>query len=150
MSSHTPRIARVLVVEDDEHMRCLIATTLRQRGCHVVEAAQGVDLLGWMGSALWNPPENELDVIVSDVNLPDLTALEVMASLRACSGAVPVILVTASDEVGLSERAYQLGATAVFRKPVDLSALGALVTSLRARHRVGRTFRIPQEPHGAV
>ena len=128
---------RVLVVEDDDSMRRLIVATLRHRGFDVVEAAYGIELLGWMGSALWHPTENELDVIVSDVNLPDLTALEVMEALRTCNTAVPVVLVTGSSDVGLNEKAYELGVSAVLRKPFDVEDLGALVMSLRRRRRGG-------------
>jgi CheY-like chemotaxis protein len=143
-SDHMPYLARVLVVENDDRVRRLIVATLRQRGCDVVEAEYGIDLLGWMGSALWSPTENEFDVIVSDVDLPDLTALEVMAALRTYDTAVPVILVTASRDLRLNELAYELGASVVLRKPFDVNDLAALVTSLRVRRPVGRSVRMSE------
>ncbi len=127
--------ARVLVVEDDDAMRRLMATTLGSLGYDVVEAGDGIDLLGWLGSSLWDPSGDGVDVIVSDVNLPDMTALEVMEALRVHRGGVPVILVTASDDPTVDARAQDLGAAIVLRKPFDVMDLGALVTRVRRRHR---------------
>jgi DNA-binding response OmpR family regulator len=120
-------------VEDDESMRRLMAATLEEYGYDVVEAADGIDLLGWLGSSLWNPTDGGVDVIISDVNLPDLTALEVMAALRTQHAAVPVILVTASDDTTVHEQGYDLGASIVLKKPFDVQDLGALVASIRRR-----------------
>ena len=134
--SHT---GRVLVVEDDESMRRLMAASLEECGYDVIEAADGVDLLGWLGSSLWSPTEDDVDVIISDVNLPDLTALEVMKALRTQHAAVPLILVTASEDPTVEDQAYLLGASIVLKKPFDVEDLGALVTSLRRRGVTTRT-----------
>lgn len=126
------RRPRVLVVEDDPHMRRLLVATLEARGCDVIEAEDGVDLLGWMGQSMWSPGDGGLDAIISDVNLPDMTALEVLAALRARDATVPVVLVTASEDEQMPRRATELGASAVLRKPLDLDALTALVRRLAA------------------
>jgi CheY-like chemotaxis protein len=123
---------RVLVVEDDAHMRRLLVATLETDGCEVVEAEDGVDLLGWMGQSMWSPADGALDAIVSDVNLPDMTALEVLAALRARDSTVPVILVTASEDANVLREASELGATAILKKPLDLEDLCALVRRLAA------------------
>lgn len=124
------RRPRVLVVEDDEQMRRLLVATLTARGCDVVEAEHGVDLLGWMGQAMETPATDALDAIVSDVNLPDMTALDVLSALRARDAIVPVILVTASEDEDVHRRAYELGATVILKKPLDLDDLSALVRAL--------------------
>jgi len=134
-SNDTTHAGRVLVVEDDESMRRLIAATLLKWGYDVVEAADGIDLLGWLASALSSPTDDRLDVIVSDVNLPDLTALEVMAALRTHYADVPIILVIAANDSTVSERGYDLGASIVLRKPFDVADLGALVKSIGRRNR---------------
>jgi CheY-like chemotaxis protein len=138
--------ARVLIVEDDDAMRRLMAATLDAFGYDVVEAGDGIDLLGWLGASLWDPSGDCVDVIVSDVNLPDMTALEVMEALRLHHGAVPVILVTASDDPTVDERAYDLGASIVLRKPFDVADLGALVTRVRRRDRAIPGARRPHGP----
>ena len=126
------RKPRVLVVEDDGHMRRLMAATLEACGYQVVEAEDGVDLLGWIGDSMWNSTDT-LDAIVSDVNLPDLTAIEVLAALRARDSQVPIILVTAFDDERIHKRAYELGVSAVLKKPFDLDEFRKVVMRLTAR-----------------
>ena len=126
------RRLRVLVVEDDGQLRRLIVARLRARGYDVVEAEDGVDLLGWMGSTMWTPGETRLDAVVTDVNLPDMTALEVLAALRVRDSAIPIVLVTGVTDVEVHREAYALGASAILTKPFDLDELGTVLTGLTA------------------
>jgi CheY-like chemotaxis protein len=126
------RRPRVLVVEDDEPLRHLMAARLRACGYDVVEAEDGVDLLGWMGSTMWTPDEAPLDAVVTDVNLPDMTALEVLAALRVRDGAIPIVLVTGITDADVHREAYALGAAAILTKPFDLDELGTVLTGLTA------------------
>jgi CheY-like chemotaxis protein len=134
----------VLVVEDDDAMRRLMATTLDAFGYDVIEAGDGIDLLGWLGASLWDPSGDGVDIVVADVNLPDMTALEVMEALHVHHGGVPVILVTASDDPTVDERAYELGASLVLRKPFDVADLADLVTRVRRREAIPGA----RPPHG--
>ena len=126
------RQRRVLVVEDDGHMRRLMAASLEAYGYQVVQAEDGVDLLGWIGDSMWNATDT-LDAIVSDVNLPDITAIEVLTALRARDSQVPIILVTAFEDAHIREQAYELGASAVLKKPFDLDDLRTLVGRFASR-----------------
>jgi CheY-like chemotaxis protein len=126
------RRPRVLVVEDDEQLRRLMVARLRARGYDVVEAEDGVDLLGWMGSTMWTPGEAPLDAVVTDVNLPDMTALEVLAALRVRDSAIPIVLVTGVTDADVHREAYALGATAIITKPFDLDELGTVLAGLIA------------------
>jgi len=126
------RRPRVLVVEDDGQLRRLMVTRLRARGYDVVEAEDGVDLLGWMGSTMWTPDDAPLDAVVTDVNLPDMTALEVLAALRVRDSAIPIVLVTGVTDVEVHREAYALGASAILTKPFDLDELGTVLTDLTA------------------
>jgi two-component system, OmpR family, response regulator RpaA len=129
-SENPSRKLCVLVVEDDGQMRRLIAARLHARGYDVVEAEDGVDLLGWMGSVMWTPEDTPLDAIVTDVILPDLTALEVLAALRVRDAAIPIILVTGVTDEQVHQEAYALGASAILTKPFDFDELGTLLTGL--------------------
>jgi DNA-binding response OmpR family regulator len=126
------RRPRVLVVEDDEQLRRLMVARLRARGYDVVEAEDGVDLLGWMGSTMWTPGEAPLDAVVTDVNLPDMTALEVLAALRVRDAAIPIVLVTGVTDAEAHRDAYALGASVILTKPFDLDELGTVLTGLTA------------------
>lgn len=129
-----PGRRRVLLVEDDADHRRLIAWMLRAEGYEVVEAESGVELLDRIGAATSTPRRGGFDVIVSDVNMPDLTAIEVLAGWRYGAWPVPLILITASDDPTIRSEGNALGASAVLTKPVQQSDLRhALDRALAAR-----------------
>jgi CheY-like chemotaxis protein len=116
------RNLRVLLVEDDEHQRNLLAWMLRSEGCSVVEATSGVQLLEWIG-VVTSSPQRMIDVVVSDIMMPDLTSIEVLSGWRFGRWFVPLVVVTAHDDPSLWADAYALGATAVLQKPVQATDL---------------------------
>src|SRR5919112_3717008 len=88
----------ILVVEDEEEIRDLVATALRFRGFGVVEAGSGGEALGLARTA--NP-----HLIVLDVMLPDLDGFSLCRKIRAAGGAVPGPVVTApGDPAGKRSR----------------------------------------------
>jgi CheY-like chemotaxis protein len=66
-------------------------------------------------------------VIVSDIQMPGFTALDVMAGLRRAVSRIPIILTTAYGDASTRLTARRLGARRVLDKPFDLSALRAAV-----------------------
>lgn len=110
---------RILLAEDDPDMRGLVATILRRDGYQVVAVSNGVAMLRQM-------PE-DFDAIVSDIQMPDLTALEVLEALRCRDIATPVVLMTAYGSETARIEASALGAFAVLDKPLDWEALRTTV-----------------------
>lgn len=117
----------VLLAEDDVELRKLIATTLRADGYEVVEAANGMELLDALELML---SRRLPDAIVSDVRMPLLSGMDVLAVIRASSTEIPVILITAFGDVDTHGEAHDLGAVAILDKPFDMSALTTLLGSL--------------------
>jgi DNA-binding response OmpR family regulator len=114
---------RVLVAEDDDEMRDLIAEALRAKGYHVIEATNGPELRDWLHRAQhqegFDPPP---DLIISDVKMPGLTGLEVLSWLRQRDWSTPVILITAFGDADAHHEAERLGAT-LFNKPLAINSL---------------------------
>jgi DNA-binding response OmpR family regulator len=117
----------VLVAEDDVELRKLIATTLRHDGYEVIEATNGMELLDSLEMVV---ERRQPYAIVSDVRMPLLSGMDVLAVIRASSTQVPVILITAFGDVDTHGEAHDLGAVAILDKPFDLSALTTLLGSL--------------------
>ena len=118
-----PRGRRVLVAEDDPDMRRLVATLLRMAGHKVIEATDGTDILDRMESTVWSEHPELIDVIVSDVEMPGLSGLDVLAALRCSKRTTPVVLITAFGDDNVRAEARELGAVAVLDKPLDPDAL---------------------------
>jgi DNA-binding response OmpR family regulator len=129
------RAMRVLLAEDDNEMRRLLASTLRREHCEVIEARTGIQLSELIALEL-DSEHGAVDLIISDVRMPGRSGLEVLSLLRRRDTSIPVILITGFGEAATHEEARRLGALAVLNKPFDIGDLRAMVVSLRDRWRV--------------
>jgi DNA-binding NtrC family response regulator len=102
--------ARVLVVDDEAGMRKSLAIMLRREGYPVTEAAGGVEALDQLGREVF-------DLVVADLNMDDLSGLEVLRHVRQTSPDVEVILMTAYGTIESAVEAMKLGAFDFITKP---------------------------------
>jgi two-component system response regulator MprA len=121
--------ARVLVVDDDEKITSFLRRALAYEGYRVDVATGGVAALT---QALQAPP----DLVVLDVMMPGLDGLEVCRRLRA-GGDVPVLLLTARDEVIDRVQGLDAGADDYLAKPFALDELLARLRALLRRREAG-------------
>jgi DNA-binding response OmpR family regulator len=128
--SAAERSPRIVLAEDDDEMRALLAGALRREGCEVTEFADGAHLLDHLASYL--VPENriDMDLIISDIRMPLLSGMDVLSGVHLCIGFPPMILITAFGDAETHERAEQLGAAAVFDKPFEIDDLLVKVREL--------------------
>lgn len=129
-----PRKPRVLLVEDDPDMRRLVSFMLEKDGCEVIQAGSGVGLFAGIQCTIWSEPSDAYDVIVSDIQMPDITALEVLSGLPERSRGIPIVLMTAYGSPELRTRARALGAVAFLDKPFEWDTLRMAVQNALARH----------------
>lgn len=118
---------RLLIAEDDEPFRQLLAHFLRKKGAEVIEASSGtamIELLGGMVIDSW--PSAGVDAIVTDIRMPGMTGLDIVRELRRGGWAVPVVLITAFGDAGLHRQARELGAE-LLDKPFQLNDLLAAI-----------------------
>jgi two-component system, LuxR family, response regulator FixJ len=115
-----PARARVLVVDDDLACRVLAALLLESAG-HIPTAVGSVD------RALDRLSGDRPDVVVTDLMMPGQSGLDLMLRLRERGDAVPVVVVTGSQDPELVARAFELGAVSVLAKPYASDALAAAV-----------------------
>lgn len=127
---------RALVAEDDDEMRALLAATLRHDGFEVVVARNGLELLDllvpWLAGRETSEP---IDVIVSDVQMPSFTGMQVLAGLSEAHRAPPMVLITAFGDPATHDLARDLGAVAVLDKPFDLDDLRGVLSQVIAELR---------------
>ena len=121
---------RILVAEDEPEMRRVLSWTLQREGYHVVEAANGTDLLACVEPYLLGRSSRvndvPFDLIISDVRMPGvngLKALEGIRALRACEPKTPFILITGFGDDWIRTEARRLGAFAVIEKPFTMEEL---------------------------
>ena len=126
--------ARVLVIDDDEQITALLKRALAYAGFSVDLANSGKDGLQ---RALAQPP----DVVIVDVLMPGLNGLEVCQRLRAGDD-VPILMLTAKDEVSDRVRGLECGADDYLIKPFALEELVARLRALLRRRAPANTNRL--------
>ncbi len=124
---------RVLLAEDDTHMRRLVATRLRRDGCLVLEALDGRQLIAAVSAELARLQDGgrPIDIIIASARLPGATGLEVLGAVRDFKWPVPFILLAASSSANEVRReGRRLGASATFEKPFELDDLVTAIAVL--------------------
>jgi len=117
--------SKILIVEDQAHMRRFLRTTLMHNGFAALEAADG-------NQALAQAKENEPNLILLDLGLPDIDGVEVIAKLREFFDA-PIIVISARHEEPQKVEALDLGANDYVTKPFGAAELLARIrVALRA------------------
>lgn len=111
---------RILVVDDNELTRELLARRVRSLGHFVETASGGAEALEALGRA-------PFDVILLDIVMPGMNGYEVLGRLKADPGlrSIPVIMISALDEIESAVRCIELGAEDYLPKPFDPTLLRA-------------------------
>ncbi|RLK61327.1 response regulator transcription factor [Actinokineospora cianjurensis] len=120
--------ASLLVVEDDDGIRDLLATSLRFAGFTVATAATGAD-------ALRQAERLRPDLLVLDVMLPDRDGFDVLRRLRAGGHGVPVLFLTARDANQDKVTGLTIGGDDYVTKPFSLEEVIARVAAILRRTR---------------
>jgi DNA-binding response OmpR family regulator len=129
-SAYTVAVARpvVLLVEDDDPVRDLIGRALRANGFEVVAAASGEE-------ALDLEPTRHVDLLLSDVMLPNQNGFEVASQIRRRSPHIPVIFMSGYYDQAVAEAAQLDISSTILQKPF---AVADLLAHLRAIYKATR------------
>jgi class 3 adenylate cyclase len=122
---------RILVVDDTEANRDLLSRRLRRQG-HTVATADGGR------SALEAVAKSQFDLVLLDLMMPDINGLEVLNQLKAnpVDQHIPVMMISALDEIDSIVRCIEAGAEDYIPKPFDPVLLGARIGASLERKRL--------------
>jgi signal transduction histidine kinase/DNA-binding response OmpR family regulator len=121
---------RILLVEDVELSRRVLAALLRRDGHTVAEAGDGAQALALSRAGVF-------DLALVDMGLPDMDGALVLAALRQRTTDLPLVAVTASAALETVERARAAGADGVLIKPVSAADLSGEISRLFSRPQAG-------------
>ncbi len=118
---------RVLLIDDETSVHDLVAAFLEPAGCEVLAADRGEPGLHLAAS-------ESPDLILLDLALPDTDGYEICRALRhnGTTKEVPIVMLTGSDDPGLTRRTYAAGAQACLLKPFRREALIAVIQAVLA------------------
>ena len=124
--SNTNRNASILVVDDEESLTDMVSSALRFAGYDVETEANGFD-------ALRRIKNQTPDLIVLDVNMPEIDGFEVCRRIRRDGLDVPVIFLTARDDIDDLRVGFRQGGDDYLTKPFSLEELGLRIEALLRR-----------------
>ena len=116
-------MSNLLIVDDEQGIRQLLSLIFK-RGGHEVRAAENGR------KALEMLREEEADLIISDVRMPDIDGIELLRASRELSPDVGVVLMTAFATVETAREAFKLGADDFIQKPFDVDELKVIVAKV--------------------
>ena len=112
----------VLVVEDDELVLDAMTRMLVRKGYLVLTATSGHDAIGMLRT-----PLQPINVVILDVNLPDVSGVNLCARIRELQPAMPVVVCTGITDPAELAELLQMGVRSCFQKPVPMADLLASV-----------------------
>jgi DNA-binding response OmpR family regulator len=124
------RLARILLVDDEQSIQTLLSYPLRKEGYDVVQATDG-------RQALERFDEQQFDLVVLDLMLPRIDGLEVCRRLRSRSS-VPIIMLTAKSEEIDKVVGLELGADDYITKPFSLREFSSRIKAALRRAEMSR------------
>lgn len=125
----------ILVVEDEQQIRQLYCRVLRQNGYATLEADNGEKALTLL-------EQHRVDLILSDVMMPDMDGFELVNALRQCGDQVPILLITAKDSFGDLQQGFNSGADDYMTKPVNLQEMLLRIQALLRRSRMNQEQKL--------
>jgi CheY-like chemotaxis protein len=114
-------LGTVLVVDDESEVRQVLEEFLTGRGYDVLLAESGTAALAALAT-------HTPDLVLLDVAMPDMDGVETLGRVVALGTQVPVILVTANADIGITSKLLAMGAVDYVPKPFDLEYLDQAVS----------------------
>ena len=115
----------ILYVEDEIELRNFIFTLLEKLVNKIFVAEDGQE-----GLELFKKNRDEIDIIITDINMPKLTGLEMCEQIRGLSKSVPIIITTAYNDNNFLHKSIELGVSQFVTKPINVSTLVQIITKV--------------------
>jgi two-component system response regulator (stage 0 sporulation protein F) len=114
------QLKRILVVDDEENARIALSKILTREGYEVASAGNGYEALNYLR-------DKEVELIITDINMPEMNGMAFLRELNRSHPASNVIMITAYGEVESYIEAMNLGAFEYINKPVKFEELKKII-----------------------
>jgi len=123
-------MAKILIVDDDPHIRKLLQVILAEEGFTILEAQDGKDALSLLDS-------EKVDLIILDIMMPNMDGWDLCENIRAYySDSLPILMLTAKGETAQKVKGFNLGADDYLVKPFHPAELIARIKALLKRYQI--------------
>jgi DNA-binding response OmpR family regulator len=131
--------AHILIIEDDAEMRALLKEVLEEEGFETECASNGSD-------ALREIVKKPFDLIVTDIEMPGLTGLDILPEMKKLRPEASIIVMTSFASEEVHRRSLEKGASGYLEKPIHIKKLKALIHEMLSEKRGMRGARASPEP----
>ncbi|MEY2371128.1 MULTISPECIES: response regulator transcription factor [Lysinibacillus] len=122
-------MTKLLVVDDDAHIRELVKVFLQNEGLEVIEAIDGVDALSKLDT-------EKIDMVVMDIMMPNMDGWALCEEIRSFNTDLPILMLTAKGETSQKIKGFHLGTDDYLVKPFEPAELIVRVKSILKRYRI--------------
>lgn len=119
----------IMIVDDDQHIRELVSTILKNEGFIAFESTDGRDALQKMNTI--TP-----DICIIDIMMPNMDGFELCRHIRQYYEDMPILMLTAKDDITQKVKGYELGTDDYLTKPFEPAELIIRVKALLRRYKV--------------
>lgn len=117
---------QILVVEDDKELRELFCSVLLDNGFTPVPAKDGVNAFDLLENT-------KIDLVISDVMMPNMNGVELTQALRSAGYSIPVLMITAKESAADKRAGFRAGTDDYMVKPIDVNEMVWRVEALLRR-----------------
>ena len=126
---------KILVVEDDRELNKTVCSFLNHSGYEAVGCLHANDAYDAMY-------DNMFDLIISDIMMPDVDGFEFARNVRELNEDIPILFMTARDDIASKQRGFRIGADDYMVKPIDLDELFLRIGALLRRAKIASSRKL--------
>ena len=126
---------KILVVEDDKDLNKTVCSFLNHSGYEAIgciSANEAYDILA----------ENVIDLIVSDIMMPGADGFELASNVRELNEEIPILFMTAKDDIDSKQKAFRIGVDDYMVKPIDFDELFLRIGALLRRAKIASNRKL--------
>lgn len=125
----------ILVVEDDKTLNKMICAKLKQEAFHVFSAFDGEEAIRILDG-------EHIDLIISDIMMPNMNGYDLVEELRHARYEVPVLMITAKDQIEDMEKGFAAGTDDYMIKPINMREMILRIKALLRRAQIANEKRL--------
>ena len=126
---------KILVVEDDKDLNRTVCSFLNQSGYEATGCLNASDAYDAMYDTMF-------DLIVSDIMMPGIDGFEFVKSVRSLNENLPILFMTARDDMASKQRGFRIGIDDYMVKPIDLDELFLRIGALLRRSKIAQSRKL--------
>lgn len=126
---------KILVLEDDKELNRTVCVFLNNSGYEAVGCSNANEAC----DALY---ENTIDLIVSDIMMPGMDGFEFARNVRDVNNDIPILFMTARDDIASKQRGFRIGVDDYMVKPIDLDELFLRIGALLRRAKIASSRKL--------